>query len=209
MKMLKNILVILLICNGLLMAQKGWIMDKAHSSVGFEAEHIVVLSDDYDEEKGYPTVGVTQGFFEEFEIQFVPGENNFENSKFVAQIAAKSIDTDNVIRDMDLKSENFFFVEKFPMITFHSKSFTKVDNSKYKMTGELTMRGETREVELEVLLTTVSNDISNYVSFTATGLVDRFDFGMKWSDIFENGRFRVSQYIKLKMQANFVSFAKS
>ena len=93
---------------------------------------------------------------EEFEIQFVPGENNFENSKFVAQIAAKSIDTDNVIRDMDLKSENFFFVEKFPMITFHRKSFTKVDNSKYKMTGELTMRGETREVELEVLPLVIS-----------------------------------------------------
>jgi polyisoprenoid-binding protein YceI len=208
MKTIVKSLMLLLFASSMVFAQKNWILDKAHSSIRFEAEHIVV-SEDIDPEQGYPTVGVTEGEFKEFDVQFLPKDESLENSIFVATIDAGSIDTGNLIRDMDLRSENFFWVEKYPTITFRSKSLKKISDNKYKMVGDLTIRGITKEVELEVWITSVSNSLSKYLSFTANGLIDRFEFGMKWSDIFENGRFRVSQYIRLKIQANFVGLAKS
>ncbi len=190
-------------------AQNGWKLDKAHSSVEFQAEHIVVINAKYNDDDDYPTVGVTDGKFNEFTVNFKQGEPNLTNSKVEAKIAVNSIETGSAFRDAHLKSPDFFNAEKYPFITFKSASFDKIGEKDFIMKGQLTIKGITKDVSMAVVLNAITGDDSNYISFTASTIIDRFDYGLRWSDLIENGGFRVSNFIKIKIQANFVNDAKS
>lgn len=209
MKHLSFLIIFLLGFTILGFAQDGWKLDKAHSSVEFQAEHIVVINAKYNEKDDYPTVGVTDGKFNEFTVNFTQGEPDLTNSKVEANISVNSIETGSAFRDAHLKSADFFNADKYPFITFKSTAFDKIDDTNFIMKGKLTIKGVTKDVSMAVMLNAITGDDSNYISFTATTIIDRFDYGLRWSDLIENGGFRVSNYINLKIQANFVNNAKS
>lgn len=73
------------------------------------------------------------------------------------------------------------------------------------MIGDLTMRGITKPLEMEVKAIEIPQEKGkeNYISITANGMLNRLDFGLRWNDMIENGVFRVSNYVKLTIQANF------
>ena len=92
-----------------------------------------------------------------------------------------SIDTDNASRDEHLRGTNYFDAATFPALTFKSKSFTKISDKKYKLTGDLTIKGVTKTVDLEVTYigsTTNPKTQKRIAGFKITGKINRIDFGV-------------------------------
>ena len=117
---------------------KQWTLDKNHTSVSFEIKHF------------FNTV---HGSFNNYQGDFWFDPNNLTDSKFTFTIPASSIDTNNEKRDTHLRSEDFFYVEKYPNITFESTGFEKKSGANYVVKGDLTIRGITRKVAVPFEIT--------------------------------------------------------
>ncbi len=129
------------------------------------------------------------GQFKNYDGTVEATKEDFTDAKINFTIDVSSIDTDNEQRDNHLKSDDFFNAEKYPKITFISKSFKKVGNNKFKLTGDLTIRDITKQVDLDVIYNgTVKDPWGNIrAGFKVTGRVNRFDFGLKWNALLELG----------------------
>ena len=185
MKTLKTLFALLFISVSFTFAQTTWDFDKSHSKIGFSVTHLLITE--------------VEGQFKEFEANIVSPNEDFENAtiEFSANIA--SIDTDNDKRDNHLKSDDFFNAEKFPKMTFKSNSFTKIDANNYKLVGDLTIRDVTKEVELAVKYNgTVKDPWGNTkAGFSLEGVINRFDFNLKWNSAIESGGLVVSEDVTI------------
>ena len=146
---------------------QSWKIDSNHSSIMFNANHY--------------GISFINGRFMEFEATVKGGTpEDFTDAvvSFSAQVGSISTGADG--RDKHLKSADFFDMENNPTINFVSKSFTKSGDNMYKVVGDLTMRGNTKEVELTAthIGSTKTRDERNKVGFQLTGSVDRNDFGV-------------------------------
>ena len=146
---------------------QSWKIDPNHSSIMFNAKH-------YD-------ISFINGRFMDFEATVEGGTpEDFSEAKvtFTAQVG--SVSTGAEARDNHLKKDDFFDMENHPTISFVSKSFTKSGDNTYKVVGDLTMKGNTKEVELSAnhIGSTKNRDQSNKVGFQLTGSVDRNEFGV-------------------------------
>ncbi|MCX7798464.1 MAG: YceI family protein [Melioribacter sp.] len=173
--MKKISLFLLIISFSLSQAQTKWTFDKAHSKVQFKVSHMVISE--------------VTGQFNNYEGTVESSKDDFTDAKINFSIDVKSIDTDNEQRDNHLKSDDFFNAEKYPKITFVSKSFKKISGKKYKLIGDLTIRDVTKQVQLDVIYNgTVKDPWGNTrAGFKVTGKVNRFDFGLKWNALLETG----------------------
>lgn len=169
-----------------------WKFDKPHTKIGFEVSHMVISSVD--------------GEFKEYDGTVTTDGDNWETAQinFTAQVS--SIDTDNEDRDNHLKSDDFFAAEQFPEMTFVGKSMKKVGDNKYELTGDLTMRGTTKEVTLDVEHNgTVTDPWGNVrAGFSIEGVVNRFDYGLKWNNTLDAGGLVVGEEVELKIEAELV-----
>jgi polyisoprenoid-binding protein YceI len=163
-----------------------YVIDKNHSNVGFLIRHLFTK---------------VPGRFTEFSGQIRFDEANPEQSTVEVTIKTASVNTDNDMRDKDLRSPNFFDVEKFPEMTFRSKSVKRTGQNTGDVTGDLTMHGVTKEVVLKVEFTgkgkgpgpqgkTASGqDATTMVSgWDATTTLQRSDFGLTWNQMIEGTR---------------------
>lgn len=144
---------------------QSWKIDPNHSSIMFNAKH--------------SGIAFVNGRFMEFEATVeggTPADFTDAVVSFTAQVGSVSTGAEG--RDKHLKSADFFDMENNPTITFVSKSFTKSGDGMYKVVGNLTMRGNTKEVELTAnhIGSTKTRDERNKVGFQLTGSVDRNDF---------------------------------
>jgi len=205
MNHLKSVTLLFVLFPVLIAAQDGWQLDKPHSFIEFEVEHIVVLKK-VEKMDGSYTLGVTKGKFKEFDISLKTTDGDFLKSKIEAKIDVNSVDTGNELRDAHLESESFFYAKEFPEIKFNSKSIDLYGKDIYKITGELTIRGVTEEVELDVDFNSRSQNLakSDYLSISMEGILNRYDFGMDWNVVMEGGGFRVSSNVRFNIQANFI-----
>lgn len=192
MKTLKLLFALLFISISITFAQTTWDFDKSHSKIGFSVTHLLITE--------------VEGQFKDFEGKIVSTSDDFENAtiEFSADIA--SIDTDNDKRDNHLKSDDFFNAEKFPKMIFKSKSFTKVDGKNFKLVGDLTIRDVTKEVELDVKYNgTVIDPWGNTkVGFSLEGVINRFDFNLKWNSAIESGGLVVSEDVTILAKLQLV-----
>jgi polyisoprenoid-binding protein YceI len=166
MKKLNAIIAILFIA-GSVSAQTTWTVDKAHSKLGFSITHMMISEVD--------------GSFNSFDAKIISSKEDFSDAVVELTADVNTIDTDNSGRDGHLKSEDFFDAAKYPSLSFKSTSFTKVADKKYKVTGNLTLRGVTKPVELEATLggTMVDQRSKKTVSgWKVTGVIKRSDFGV-------------------------------
>jgi polyisoprenoid-binding protein YceI len=115
-----------------------WTIDKGHSKFTFIAEHHGISEVD--------------GYFKKFDGKITATKDDLSDAVFEITIESASINTDLEMRDNHLKSEDMFSVEKFPTITFKSTSLTKIAGNKYKMVGDLTIKGVTKSVVLDVTM---------------------------------------------------------
>lgn len=180
MKLFSSFLALLLFSSPAL-AQTTWQIDKSHSNINFTVSHMVVSE--------------TAGKFKFFDGKVVAKSDDFVDSEIEFTIDASSINTEDEKRDGHLKSPDFFDVEKYPKITFKSKSFKKIDEKNYKLIGDLTMHGVTKEVALDVIYNGMAKSPSGVIKagFKVVGKINRTDFGLKWNKTLDNGGLLVGE----------------
>ena len=132
--------------------------------------------------------------------------NDFLNSKITFKGDVNSINTGVETRNDHLKSEEFFDAENYPYITYVSKSLTKVRGSKYKLTGDLTIKDITKELELDVIYNGMVEDAQGDIraGFNISGEFNRFDFGILWNDFLGTGGLIVGKTVYLDMDLELV-----
>lgn len=189
---IKSFLFALVVLTISLSAQVKWEFDKSHSKIGFSVTHMLVST--------------VEGNFKNYDGSVTTTGDNFENAKINFEADINSINTDNERRDEHLKSDDFFAADKFPKLTFVGKSFKKVDDHNFKLIGDITIRGITKEVELNAKFNGIVNDPwgNTRAGFKITGSLNRFDFGLKWNALIETGGAIVSNEVDLIINAELV-----
>lgn len=170
---------------GVLAVAKPFELDKSHTRVGFEVTHMMISSVD--------------GNFKEFngEIDFDPDKMLFNSLK--ATVDASSVNTDNKKRDDHLKAQDFFYVEKYPEISFVMTGYEPKGKNSGVMKGELTIKGITKEIELDSDINGVVIDPwgNQRVGFELDGEIDRKDFNITWNKSMDAGGLVVGDSVDL------------
>jgi polyisoprenoid-binding protein YceI len=170
-------------------AAATWEIDPAHSSVEFSVRHM--------------TISNVRGEFEKFSGTVVADEANPGAARIEATIDAASIDTRNQKRDDHLRSADFLEVEKYPTITFRSTQVEKLGDARWRITGDLTLHGVTREVALEMDGPTPPvKDPSGALraGAQARGKIDRKDFGIHFSKALDGGGLVVGNEVAITIE---------
>ena len=166
-------------------------IDASHSQVGFRIKHLV---------------GKVPGRFTGFSgtIDYAPGKP--ESWKVDAKIDPATINTDNVKRDGHLKAPDFFDVAKFPEMTFKSTKVTDVKGETAKLHGDLTMHGVTKAVVLDLELGGTAKDPygNTRAGFTATGTINRKDFGITYNSVLDNGGLMLGEDVAISLDIEAV-----
>jgi polyisoprenoid-binding protein YceI len=170
-----------------------WSVDKAHSHVGFAVKHLMIST--------------VRGGFSDYDVTINFDENNPSNLSFNGTIQAASINTENEKRDNHLQSADFFDAANYPTLTFASKKTEKVSDGMYRMTGDLTIHGTTKEVVLDVegftpVITSPMGDTRTGATITVT--INRKDFGLNWNKVLETGGVVVAEEVKITIEAELV-----
>ncbi len=162
-----------------------WILDPSHSSIGFAIDHLVITE--------------TKGEFEKYSVNIVSDKPDFTDATFDVTIEVGSINTKNADRDKHLKSSDFFDVEKYNNITFKGRSFKKVKDNQYKITGDLTMHGATKSVTLDAKFGGIIKDPwgGTRAGVVVSGEIDRYEFGLKYNSVLESGGLAIGQKVKI------------
>jgi polyisoprenoid-binding protein YceI len=166
-----------------------WELDKAHSSVNFAVKHMMVST--------------VRGGFKDFDgtASFDPANLATLSANFTAQIA--SISTDNEKRDGHLKSADFFDAEKYPTVTFVSKKAVQTAPGKAQLTGDLTLRGVTKEITFNVEgfnQEWATPWGGKSIGGVATATINRQDFGVSWNKDLDKGGVVVGNDVEIEVQ---------
>lgn len=166
-------------------------LDQAHKRVGFVARHMMVSK--------------VRGEFRTAEATITVAENPLESS-VTATIQADSIDTNQPDRDTHLRSGDFLEAEKYPTLEFRSTGVKSHDGNEFVLTGDLTIKDVTRQVELEVEFEGVGRSPfgQDIFGFTASTEIDREEFGLTWNVALETGGVLVSKKIKIEIEGEAV-----
>jgi polyisoprenoid-binding protein YceI len=169
-----------------------WKIDPTHSEVQFKVKHLVIST--------------VTGSFGSFDGQIEADGDEFENAQATFTADIDSISTNNEDRDQHLKSDDFFNAESYPQLKFESKNFEKTGDGEYKVTGDLTIRDVTKEIELDVVHGGTVGDPygQTKAGFEVTGTINRKEFGLTWNAVTEAGNVVVGDKIKLQLNVQFV-----
>jgi len=162
-----------------------WVIDSMHSEVQFKVKHLMIST--------------VTGSFGKFSGTVTTQSEDFENAEIQFSLDVNSISTNQEMRDNHLKGEDFFQAGKYPTIDFKSSSFKKTIDTSYALVGNLTMKGITKEVELNVGFGGESKDSRGNLKagFEISGTINRKDFGLTYNALTETGGLALSENIKL------------
>jgi polyisoprenoid-binding protein YceI len=168
-----------------------WKFDPYHTQVEFSTKHLGMMT-----VRGHFTQVAAGG---EIDVEHP------ENSKLEATIDVASIRTHNQQRDTDLLSSNFFEADRYPTITFRSTRIEPAGGDRYTLTGDLTIKGETRPVTLDVVRYGEFNDqmMGHRIGYAAEGKINRKDFGMRF-DALLDGRLVVGNEVQISIEGELV-----
>jgi len=170
-----------------------WAIDASHSSATFGVRHMMVTT--------------VRGQFNVLSGSVEVVGNDPTTAKVSVTIDAASIDTRDAKRDEHLRAADFFDVAKFPTLTFVSKKVERAANGKLAMTGDLTMRGVTREVvlDLEGPTAEVKDPWGNSrVGLIGTTTINRKDYGLTWNKALETGGLLVGEDVTITIDVSLV-----
>ena len=189
MKKLFSLLIVAFLSTSLF-AQTKWNADPMHSKLTFSVTHMGISDVD--------------GLFNKFTASATATKADFSDAVFELSVDVPSINTQVEMRDNHLRSADFFEVETYPSMTFKSTSITKVSRNKYKLTGNLTLRGITKPVTMDLWYrgTNVDDKTKKSTSgFQLTGIIKRSDFnvGTKFPAPV------LSDEVKIKADGEFIS----
>jgi polyisoprenoid-binding protein YceI len=167
-------------------------IDPSHSRVGFVARHAMVTK--------------VRGSFDDFEGTGWFDADDPTRSHLQLAIQAASIDTRNADRDAHLRSNDFFDMEHHPEITFVSTAVDVVDTDRFRVTGDLTIKGVTRPVAVDFEYTGTAVDPFGHerIGFEGTATINRKDWGVSWNAALEAGGVLVSEKVTLELEVSAV-----
>lgn len=174
------------------MAATQWALEPTHSEVQFKVRHMMISN--------------VTGSFGKFDGAVETDGDDISTAKINFNINVDSISTNNEQRDGHLKSSDFFDAVSHPDIKFESTNLEKVNDQDYKLHGNLTMRGVTKPVTLDVEYGGTVKDPWGYTraGFTVEGKVNRKDYGLNWSAVTEAGGLVVGDDVKIHANVEFV-----
>ncbi len=167
-----------------------WKLDPAHSEISFTVKHLKISK--------------VRGTFENFDVTIVTAENPHD-STIDATIDVASVNTNQKDRDAHLRTSDFFLVDEYPTMTFHSTSFDG-DVDEFRVTGDLTLRGVTKPVVLTGEFGGIITDDygRTKAGATATTKINRHDFGVSWNAALEAGGFTLGDEVTITMDLQVV-----
>ena len=162
-----------------------WAYDASHAKIGFSISHFGISE--------------TEGKFTKFDGTVLSDRPDFSDARIDFTIDVNSINTEDAKRDTHLRSADFFDVAKYPQIVFKSKSLKPVGNNKYKLTGDFTMHGITREITLDVAYrgTVIDPYKNTKAGFKISGAIDRTKYGLTWNGTLAAGELLVGNEVML------------
>ena len=169
-------------------SETKWKADITHSKALFTVSHMVISE--------------VTGRFTDFDVSLVQNNSDFSGSKVSVTFKPASVNTDDESRDKHLRSEDFFYTEKYPEATFVSTAFDKTGDNIFTITGDLTLRGITKSVTLNAKYNGSMKDPwgNEKAGFKVTGTIKRTDFGLKWNKAVEAGGLLVGENVDLTFQ---------
>lgn len=168
-----------------------WSIDPDHSSIEYKIRHLLISQ--------------ISGAFKIFNGKMTTNTDNFETAEISLSIDVYSFDTNNIERDEHIKSKDFLDADQFPEINFTSSKLEKIEGDDYKLYGNLTIKGVSREVILDAEFGGQAKDGFGKMKagFEISGKIDRNDFGILTNDKTETGNLIVGDEIKIHANIEF------
>lgn len=168
-----------------------WNLDNAHSEVGFSVRHAGISK--------------VRGKFNDVSATLEVGDS-LASSKVNAVVKTASFDSGDANRDGHVRGEDFFDVEKYPELTFTSTHITAKGET-YDLTGDLTIRGITKQVVIETEFNGVAVDPfgATRAGFSGETVISRKDFGLTWNAALEAGGVLVGDKVTISLEVAFVA----
>src|SRR6266550_3810245 len=170
----------------------SWKFDPFHTQVEFSAKHLGMMT--------------VRGHFAEVTATGDIDVEHPERSTLEATINTASIRTHNEQRDNDLRSSNFLEIDKYPTITFKSTKIEATGKDRYTMTGDLTIKGNTRPVTFKVVKYGEFNDpnmMGHRIAYSSESQINRKDFGLTFNMMLD-GKWIVSDEVDIFIEGEFV-----
>jgi polyisoprenoid-binding protein YceI len=174
---------------------RSWQLDPTHASIEFAVKHMMMTT--------------VRGRFKDVRGTLTVDADDPNRSRVEVEMNVASIDTGVADRDAHLRSADFFDAERYPTIHFRSTGVdgcTEEEGCRFKLRGDLTIRDTTMQVELDCVFEGRGKDPSGNerAGFSATGEIDRRDWGLRWNQAIETGGVLVANRVKFEIEVQFV-----
>jgi polyisoprenoid-binding protein YceI len=175
----------------------AWSLDMSHSEITFAVKHMMIST--------------VRGKFNTFSGTIDFNEQDPALSTVDVSVDLASVDTRDEKRDGHLKSPDFFDVANHPTMSFKSTSVQKISDNQAKVTGDLTIRGVTQPLTLDVTYNGQAKSPWGMTSagFSATGKLNRKAFGLEWNVALETGGVLVGEDVSIAIEAEIVNVAEA
>jgi polyisoprenoid-binding protein YceI len=179
------------------MATTKWDFDPIHSELGFKIRHLMITN--------------VSGSFKKFDVKVETQNHDFSTAQIVARADISSIFTNNEQRDAHLRNSDFFEAEKYPELVFQSTKLERVDDETYNLYGNLTMKGITKPIKLNVEYTHLAKDPwgGERAGFVITGKINRSDWGLNYNGVLETGGLALGEEVKINSEIQLVKVTAS
>lgn len=177
------------------MTKTKWILDPTHSELGFKIKHLMISN--------------VSGFLKNFEAEVEMDESDFSTAQINLSAEMASITTNNEQRDGHLRNADFFEVEKYPTLKFRSTKIDKIGNDSFAVYGELTLKGITKPVKLNVEYNGITKDPwgGERTGFLVTGKINRSEWGVNFNSVLETGGVALGEEVKINSEIQLVKQA--
>lgn len=168
-----------------------WQIDPSHSEVTFKVRHLMISN--------------VKGAFQKFSANIEAVGDDFSNAKVQATMDAASIFTNDEGRDKHLRSADFFDAENHPQLSFTGTSMELVSGNEYKLKGDLTIKGISKPVTLDVEFGGKVTDPSGNekAGFSLSGKINRKDWALNWNSALETGGVLVGDEVRISAEVQF------
>jgi polyisoprenoid-binding protein YceI len=175
----------------------SWQIDTSHSHINFTARHMMISK--------------VRGSFESFSGTVNFDEANPTNTTVNIEVDLASVNTRDEQRDGHLKSPDFFDVANYPTMTFVSSRVEKIDENNGRLIGNLTIKGITKEVALDVAYAGLAKSPwgTESAGFSASGSLNRKEWGLNWNQALETGGVLVGEKINIEIELELVKVAQT
>jgi Uncharacterized conserved protein len=176
----------------MIMAKTKWVLDPMHSELGFKIKHLMISN--------------VSGAFTKFEAVAETEADNFSTATIRLKADMNSISTNNEQRDAHLRNGDFLDTEKYPEMEFVSTKIEKTGDDSFLLTGDLTMKGITKPVQLQIEHSGVTKDPwgNQRAGFTVTGKIKRSDWNVAFNAVLETGGVALSDDVRIFAEVQLV-----